>query len=50
MMLVKEQYSLRKGISNENAVFRLKDTEFKSVNKKMCVGGISYDWQRLLIA
>jgi hypothetical protein len=35
-MLVKEQYSFRKGISNEDAVFRLKGTEFKYINQKMC--------------
>jgi hypothetical protein len=42
--LVKEQYSFKKGISNEDAAFRLKDSEFKSINPKMCVGGISYDF------
>lgn len=42
-MLVKEQYSFKKGISNEDADFRLKDGEFKSINQKMCVGGISYE-------
>jgi len=48
MMLVKEQYSFRKGISNEDAVFRLKDTEYKSINQKMCVVGISYDLAKVL--
>jgi hypothetical protein len=47
-MLVKEQYSFRKGISNEDAVFRLKDTEFKSINQNMCVGEISYDFAKVL--
>ncbi len=44
MTLVKEQYSFKKGISNEDAAFRLKDSEFKSINPKMCVGEISYDF------
>ena len=35
--------SFRKGISNEDAFFKLKDTKFKYINQKMCVGGISYD-------
>ena len=35
--------SFRKGISNEDAVFRLKDTKFKSINQKMYVGAIAYD-------
>ena len=48
MMLVKEQYIFRKGISNEDAVFRLKDTELKSINQKMCVEGISYDMAKAL--
>jgi len=47
-MLVTEQYSFRKGISNEDAVFTLKHTKFKSINQKMCVGGISYDLAKAL--
>ena len=38
--------SFRKGISNEDAVFRLKVTKFKSINQKMCVEGISYDFAK----
>ena len=48
MMLVKGQYTFRKGISNEDAVFKLKDTEFKSINQNMCVEEISCDLAEVL--
>jgi hypothetical protein len=37
---VTEQHAFRKGISIENTAFRLTDSEFKSINQKMHVGGI----------
>jgi len=42
-ILVTEQYDFRKGISNEDAAFRLTNRVFKSINQKMHVGGIFYD-------
>jgi len=41
--LVTEQYSFRKGISTEDAAFRLTDIVFKSINQKMHVGRIFCD-------
>jgi hypothetical protein len=41
--LVTEQYSFRKGISTEDAAFRLTDSVFKSINQKIHVGGIFCD-------
>jgi len=41
--LVTEQYSFRKGISTEDAAFRLTDIVFKSSNQKMHVGRIFCD-------
>jgi len=35
-----EQYGFRKGISIENAAFKLKDSVFKSNDQKMHVGRI----------
>jgi len=46
-MLVTEQYSFRKGISTEDAAFRLTDSVFKFVNQKM-LEEFSVIWQRLL--
>ena len=43
IVLVTEQYSFRKGISTEDAAFRLTDSVFKSINQKMHVGGIFCD-------
>jgi hypothetical protein len=48
MILGTEKYSFKKGISTEDAAFRLTDTEFKSINQKMCVGGISYDLAKVV--
>jgi len=42
-ILVTEQYGFRKGISTEDAAFRLTDSVFKPVNKKMHVGRIFCD-------
>jgi hypothetical protein len=42
-ILVTEQHGFRKGISTENATFRLTDSVFTSFNQKMHVGGIIYD-------
>ena len=41
--MVTEQYSFVKGISTENAAFRLTDCVFKSINQKMHAGGIFSD-------
>jgi hypothetical protein len=43
-ILVPEQSGLRKGISAENAAFKLTDSVLKSLNPKMRVGGIFCDW------
>jgi hypothetical protein len=37
---VPEQFGFRKGISSENAVFKLTDSVLKSINQKIHVGGI----------
>jgi hypothetical protein len=42
-MLVPEQFGCRKGITTENAAFKLRDSILKSINKKMHVGGIFCD-------
>jgi hypothetical protein len=42
-ILVLEQHGFKKGISTENAVFRLTDSVFKSIYQKMLVGGIFCD-------
>jgi hypothetical protein len=42
-ILVTEQHGFRKGISTENATFRLTDSVFTSINQKMHVGGIFCD-------
>jgi hypothetical protein len=42
-VLVTEQYGFSKGISNEDAAFRLTDRVFESINQKMHVGGIFCD-------
>jgi hypothetical protein len=42
-ILVTEQCGFRKGISTEDAAFRLTDSVFKSINQKVHVGGIFYD-------
>jgi hypothetical protein len=42
-ILVSEQYGFKKGISTENAAFRLTDSVFKSINQKMRVRGIFCD-------
>ena len=39
-ILVTEQYGCSKGISTEDAAFRLTDGVFNSINKKMHDGGI----------
>ena len=41
--LVTEQHGFRKWISTENAAFSLIECVFKSINKKMHVGGIFCD-------
>jgi hypothetical protein len=42
-ILVPEQFCFKKGISTENAAFKLIDSVLKSVNQKMHVGGIFCD-------
>jgi hypothetical protein len=42
-ILVSEQFGFRKGISIENAAFKLTDGVLKSVNQKMHVDGIICD-------
>jgi hypothetical protein len=42
-MLVPEQYAFRKGVSTEDAAFKLTDSVLKSLNHKLHVGGIFYD-------
>jgi hypothetical protein len=39
-ILAREQFGFRKGISTENAAFKLTDSVLKSLNQKMHVGGI----------
>jgi hypothetical protein len=36
-ILVQEQFGFRKGMSIENAAFKLTDSILKSINKKKCV-------------
>jgi hypothetical protein len=38
--LVLEQFGFRKGVSTEDAAFKLTDNVLKSINQKMHVGGI----------
>jgi len=42
-IMVTEQYGFVKGISTEDVAFRLTDSVFKSINQKICVGGIFCD-------
>ena len=42
-MLAPEQYAFRKGMSTEDAAFRLTDNVLKSLNQKLYVGGIFCD-------
>jgi hypothetical protein len=42
-ILVPEQHAFRKGMSTEDAAFRLTDSLFKSLNQKLHVGGIFCD-------
>jgi hypothetical protein len=42
-ILVPEQLAFRKGKSTEDAVFKLTDSVFKSLNQKLHVGGIFCD-------
>jgi len=42
-ILVTEQYGLRKGMSTEDAAFRLTDNVFRSINHKMHDRGIFCD-------
>ena len=48
-ILVTKQYSFRKGISTEDAAFRLTCSVFKPVNQKMHVGGIFYDLAKAFV-
>ena len=47
-ILVPEQYAFKKGMSSEDAAFRLTDSILKSLNQKLHVGGIFVTYQRLL--
>jgi hypothetical protein len=42
-ILVPEQCDIGKGISTENAAYKLTDSALKCINKKMHVGGIFCD-------
>jgi hypothetical protein len=42
-ILVLEIFGFRKGVSTEDAAFKLTDNVLKSFNQKMHVGGIFYD-------
>jgi hypothetical protein len=42
-ILVPEECSFRKGMSTENAAFKLTDSVLKCINKKMHVGGMFCD-------
>jgi len=42
-ILVPEQYAFKKGMSTEDAAFRLTDSVLKSLNQKLHVGGIFCD-------
>jgi hypothetical protein len=42
-ILVPEQYAFRKGMSTEDAAFRLTDSVLKSLNQKLHVRGIFFD-------
>jgi hypothetical protein len=42
-LLAPEEFGFWKGMSTENAAFKLTDSVLKSVNKKMHVGGIFSD-------
>jgi len=39
-LLVTERYGFRKGISTEDAAFRVTESVFKSINQRVHVGGI----------
>jgi hypothetical protein len=45
---VPEQHTLSKGMSTEDAAFRLTDGVLRSLNRKLHVGGIFVIYQRLL--
>jgi hypothetical protein len=42
-ILVTERHGFRKGISTESATFAIIDSVFKSLNQKICVGGMFGD-------
>jgi hypothetical protein len=42
-ILVPEQHAFRKGMSTEDAAFKLTDNVFRSLNQKLHVGGILCD-------
>jgi hypothetical protein len=42
-IFVQEQHAFRKGMSTEDAAFRLTDSVLKSLNQKLHVGGIFCD-------
>jgi hypothetical protein len=42
-ILLREQYGFRKGISTEDAAFKLTDSVFKYIDQKKHVGGIFCD-------
>jgi hypothetical protein len=46
--LVPEQFGFRKGVSTEDAAFKLTDNVLKSVDQKMNVGGIFCDLAKAL--
>jgi hypothetical protein len=49
-ILVPEQYDFRKGMSTDDAAFRLTDSVLNSLNQKLHVGGNFVIYQRLLTA
>jgi len=42
-ILAPEKYAFRKGMSTENAAFRLTDSVLKSLNQELYVGGVFCD-------
>jgi len=49
-ILIAERYDFRKGISTEDAAFRMADGVFKSIKQKCLLEEFSMIWQKLLIS
>jgi hypothetical protein len=48
IILVPEHHAFRKGMSTQDAAFKLTDSVFKSLNQKLHVGGIFCDLSKAL--